>query len=109
MMECLESELLSLFPVKPALWVRYVDDILCIWPHGVEHFNDFLDGLNCLIPTILLTPEWENLDVNTGKATLPFLDVLIYRSPAGISYSVFRKSSHVHSYIHYFSNHAPVT
>ena len=53
------------------------------------------------ISTILLTPKWENLDANTGMATLPFLDVLIHRSPAGISYSVFRKPLHVHLYIHY--------
>ena len=47
------------------------------------------------------------MDSNTGMATLPFLDVLIHRSPTGISYSVFRKPSHVHSYIHYYSNYAP--
>ena len=46
MMEALESELMSKFPVQPALWVRFVDDIFVIWPHGQEHFNEFLEGLN---------------------------------------------------------------
>ena len=96
-----------MFTVKPALWVRYVDDIFCIWPYDMECFNEFLNGINGLVSTILLTPEWESLDITTGKATLPFLDVLIHKSPSGISYSIFRKPSHVHSYIHYFSNHAP--
>ena len=38
-MECFESELLSLFPLQPAIWLRYVDDIFIIWPHGMEHFQ----------------------------------------------------------------------
>ena len=107
MMECIESELLALFPIKPALWVRYVDDIFCIWPYDMKHFDEFLNGINQLVPTVVMTPEWENFNFNTGEASLPFLDVLIHRSPSGITYSVFKKPSHVHSYIHYFSSHAP--
>ena len=107
MMECMEGELMSMFPVQPAVWLRYVDDILCIWPHGMEHFQQFLDGLNSLIPSIKLTAEWESRNINTGISTLPFLDVLIHRSSSAVSFSVYRKPSHVHSYMHYFSNHAP--
>ena len=45
--------------------------------------------------------------METGVATLPFLDVLIHRSPGGVTFSVYRKPSHCHMYIHYFSLHAP--
>ena len=72
MMECIESELISLFPIKPALWVRYVDDIFCIWPHDIELFDEFLNGINSLVPTVLLTPEWENLDVKYWQCHFAF-------------------------------------
>ena len=45
--------------------------------------------------------------METGIATLPFLDVLIHRSPGGVTFSVYRKPSHCHMYIHYYSLHAP--
>ena len=106
-MECYESELLSTFPYRPLFWKRYVDDIICIWPHGKESFQPFLDGLNQLVPSIKLTVEWESMDPNKDIATLPFLDVLIHRSPLSVSFSVYRKPTHCHAYIHYFSNHAP--
>ena len=106
-MECFESELLSLFPLQPAIWLRYVDDIFIIWPHGIEYFQSFLDSLNQLIPSIKFTTEWESINENTGIATLPFLDILIHRSPHKVTFSVYRKPSHSQVYIHYFSNHAP--
>ena len=106
-MECLESELLTLFPLQPAIWLRYVDDIFIVWPHGMEHFQSFLDGLNQLIPAIKFSTEWESINENTGIATLPFLDIQVHRSLQGVSFSVYRKPTHSQVYIHYFSHHAP--
>ena len=106
-MECVESEFLSLFPLQPALWLRYVDDIFLVWPHGKESFQIFLDGLNQLFPSIRFSTEWESLDENTGISTLPFLDIQIHRTTQGVTFSVYRKPTHSQLYIHYFSNHAP--
>ena len=106
-MEYFESELVTNLPYRPALWLRFVDDVICIWPHEMELFQPFLDGLNQLIPSIKMTVEWESMDNENDIATLPFLDSLIHRSSSGVTFSVYRKPTHCHSYIHYFSNHAP--
>ena len=106
-MEYFECELRTQLPQQPAIWWRYVDDIICIWPHDTNIFDNFLQGLNRLAPSIKFSAEWETLDVETGVATLPFLDVLIHRSPGGVTFSVYRKPSHCHMYIHYYSLHAP--
>merc|ERR1712055_103446 len=87
--------------------VRYVDDIMVVWPHDIELFQPFLDGLNQLVPSINFSTEWGNKEDNSNIATLPFLDVLIHRSPMGATFSVYRKPSHCHMYIHYFSHHSP--
>ena len=106
-MEFFESELVNRLPLKPAFWRRYVDDIICIWQHDIESFQPFLDWLNRLSPSIKLSVEWEVLDEDLGIAKLPFLDVLIHRSSSSVNFSVYRKPSHCHMYIHYFSHHAP--
>ena len=106
-MEYFESELTHQLPHQPALWVRYVDDIMVVWPHDIELFQPFLDGLNQLVLSIKLSTEWENKEENSNRATLPFLDILIHRSPMGTTFSVYRKPSHCHMYIHYFSLHSP--
>ena len=106
-MEFFEEELVKLFPAQPAFWCRFVDDIFCIWPHGMDDFQSFLNGLNELVPSINLSAEWESKNISKGTATLPFLDILVHRSPMGVKFSVFRKKSHSHTYIHYFSHHAP--
>ena len=97
-----------LWPAYWLIWWCYVDDIICIWPHGLELFQSFLDGLNQLVPSINLTTEWEVNDGDSGVATLPFLDVLIHRSLTCVTFSIYMKSSLCHMYIHYLSNHPPV-
>lgn len=46
------------------------------------------------------------MDRKKGIATLPFLDSLVHRSSSGVTFSVYRKPTHCHSYVHYFSHHA---
>ena len=106
-MEYFETELRSKLRLQPSFWWRFVDDIICIWPHGQDTFQTFLNGLNRLAPSINFTVEWEILQEDNGLAKLPFLDTLIHRSPLGIKFSVYRKPTHCHMYIHYFSYHAP--
>ena len=31
---------------KPKLWLRYVDDVLVVWPHERDKLDDFLMLLN---------------------------------------------------------------
>ena len=49
-MEFFENLALSTSPVKPSMWKRYVDDILCFLKKGGE--KDFLDHINGIRPSL---------------------------------------------------------
>ena len=51
----LEDYFLALSPRKPELWLRYIDDILCVWNHGPAAFDSFLSAFNYLKPGIKFT------------------------------------------------------
>ena len=60
----LEEQLLANYPIEPALWKRFIDDILCIWPGPTSEFKKFLKYLNEAHPTIKFTSEYSNTNVN---------------------------------------------
>ena len=43
-MEFFESELLPSLPIRPSLWLRYVDDVFALWPHNSASFPGFLEA-----------------------------------------------------------------
>ena len=51
----LEEKLLANYPIKPILWKRYIDDILCIWPGPPSELDRFMKYLNQSHPTIKFT------------------------------------------------------
>ena len=70
------------------MWVRYVDDMFVLWPHGELLLEDFYQYLNSQHPAIQFIMEME------AEKKLPFLDVLVERSGNNISTSVYRKKTH---------------
>ena len=99
-LEHIESEKLKLYTgISPVLWVRYVDDILCLVP---ENFvvNDYLTFLNNIYPSLKFTVEFEN------DNKIPFLDVLIHNCKTKIEFSVYRKPTNSESYLHFYSYNA---
>ena len=106
-MEFIEVDLMNLFPATPAFYKRYVDDTCGIWQHSMDDFNAFFNGMNELLPSIKFTVEWEGINPTSGYPCLAFLDVMIHRTSNGPKYAVYRKPTHTHSYINYFSAHAP--
>ncbi|CAM5115567.1 unnamed protein product [Eretmochelys imbricata] len=74
----LEQRFLSSRPLKPLLYLRYIDDIFIIWTHGKEALEEFHHDFNNFHPTINLslvqstqeihfldtTMFWFNLDLN---------------------------------------------
>ena len=81
---------------QKAVWFRYVDDIICIWPLE-ENVNNFLTNLNSLVPSIKFTMESEN------ESSLPFLDCVIHRVDRKFRYSIYRKPTNVSAYVHFYS------
>ena len=73
----------------PALYLRYVDDIFCVFRDGCIH-ESFLAKLNSLHPNLKFTSE-------LGPSALPFLDTKILlptTEDGGFTSTVFRKPTY---------------
>jgi hypothetical protein len=79
-------------------WIRKADDTFLEWtstPHDLHEFHQFLNSLH---PTIKWTMELEK------DNRIPFLDVLIIKSPPQLLTTVYRKCSASNRYIHFTSS-----
>ena len=70
----------------PKLYLRYVDDIFCIFNNETSS-DRFLDLLNKQHKNIKFTAEH-------GSETLPFLDVEVTITESGIETKIYRKQTH---------------
>ena len=61
-MHDLESKLLA--PVKPFIWLRYIDDIFMVWTEGEEKLLEFLKNINHFHDTIKFTFDWSRDCIN---------------------------------------------
>ncbi|UYV64880.1 hypothetical protein LAZ67_3002255 [Cordylochernes scorpioides] len=73
-------------------WRRYVDDILCICKTDQE--ETILSTLNSYNPNLSFTIEKEQGHI------IPFLDILIIRTPASFHTTVYYKNSSTPTYTH---------
>ena len=95
----LETTLLERAPLKPSVWWRYIDDVFVIWPHGEECFEQFVDLINSMHPTIKFTAEW-------SKTSISFLDVRVTLHDGGrITTDLYTKPTDMHQYLHRQSCH----
>lgn len=97
-MEYLEEQALESAPLKPSLWLRYVDDTFVLWPHQ-EDVTSLLTHLNNIEPAIQFTMERES------DQTLPFLDVKVQKSEQGFSTSLYHKPTSTGRYLNFESHH----
>ncbi len=67
----LEEQLLSKYPTKPLLWLRYIDDILVV---NQESLKQFVRYLNNAHHTVKFTYE-------CSSTTVDFLDLTLYKGP----------------------------
>ena len=98
-METFEKWALDTSAQKPNLWIRYVDDVFAIWPHGDQALDEFLTHLNSQHPAIQFTMEKEE------DQKIAFLDVQVERRGDSATTLVFRKKTHTNQYINYNSHH----
>ena len=92
-----ERNALATFPVRPAMWTRFQDDILGIWNHGAARLEDFHRHLNQQHPRISLTLHYGR-QVN-------FLDLTISARGNNIDYSVYAKDTDTHFVLPRDSHH----
>jgi len=74
-MENIETRALETFADPPRIWKRYVDDTFVIMKRS--KLSEFLTQLNTIESSIQFTMKKEK------EGCLPFLDILIKRSPSG--------------------------
>ena len=81
---------------SPSLYLRYVDDIFCVFRSGLDH-ETFLNRLNSLHPNIRFTSE-------LGPSEISFLDTFISLPSADdetFTCRVFRKSTYTGLILHF--------
>ena len=69
-MDRFETKALENWPLKQLLWIRFIDDIFCLWQHGTEQLNKFVKYLNEIHETIKFTHE-------VSDSHIAFLDTTV--------------------------------
>ncbi|XP_073188346.1 uncharacterized protein [Lepidochelys kempii] len=93
----LEQRFLSSRPLKPLLYLRYIDDII-IWTHGKEALEEFHHDFNNFHPTI-------NLSLVQSTQEIHFLDTTVLINNGHINTTPYRKPTDRYSYLHPSSFH----
>ncbi|CAM4539466.1 unnamed protein product [Lepidochelys kempii] len=94
----LEQRFLSSRPLKPLLYLRYIDDIFIIWTHGKEALEEFHHDFNNFHPTI-------NLSLVQSTQEIHFLDTTVLINNGHINTTLYRKPTDRYSYLHASSFH----
>ena len=103
-MDDIEQAFLSTQPTRPLLWLRYIDDILCIWPNNNrDELTGFLEALNSFHHTLRFT--WTISD-----AQVDFLDVTLYKGSRFLTTGVldmktYFKPTNTFQYLEFSSAH----
>ena len=80
----------------PVLYVRYVDDIFCVFRKDAK-YESFMSKLNSLHDSLSFTCEF-------GGQSIPFLDILIELKGDEFRSTVYRKRTNTNVLLHYRSN-----
>ena len=86
-------------PIKPLLWLRYIDDIFAIFHEDEDTVNLFVSEINTCHHSIKFTSE-------ISKESVNFLDTTVHLSPTGeIHTDLYSKPTDSHNYLRYDSAH----
>jgi len=94
----LEDKFLNDCLFKPSLYVRYIDDIFIIWPHGHNKLVEFHNSLNLIHPDI-------KLDLQYSDDQVSYLDTTVKIINNNIVTSVFHKPTDRNTILHHDSFH----
>jgi hypothetical protein len=95
-----ETKLLDGYPLKPLIWLRFLDDVFVLFTHGQDEFTKFVDYLNSKHEKIKFTMEQSLEQVN-------FLDttVIVDKDTRKLYTTVYSKPTDTHDYLHFTSSH----
>ncbi len=95
-MQWFEETALETFPYEISLWKWYVDDTIVILMDAL--LDDFTAHINAVHPAIRFTREEEE------DGRLAVLDAQISRWEDSLTFSVYRKPTHMDQYFQFCSN-----
>ena len=72
-MDRFETKALANWPLKPLIWLRFIDDIFIIWTHGEDKLDEFITYLNSIHPTIKFTHESSTTQINFLDTTVKII------------------------------------
>ena len=93
-----EERYVYTYDLQPKIWLRYIDDIFCIWPHGEAELTKFTDNLNKVHETIKFTVE-------KSKKSIDFLDTKVRTKDRELETSLFVKPTQRNNYLLFDSAH----
>ena len=96
-----EKQALEKCPLKPKIYLRFLDDIFIVWEHGKDEFQTFFDTLNSHHPNI-------KLKATIDQNSVDFLDTTIFKNPTdgkSLLSKVFFKPTDTHQLLHKNSFH----
>ena len=93
-----EEEHVYTYRLQPSLYLRYIDDIFMIWPHGEDELQLFFTHMNNCTEHIKFTTE-------TSRSEIAFLDTLVKLDVGGITTDLYSKPTDSHNYLYYNSAH----
>ena len=95
-----EQKFLSRQNLKPQIWLRFIDDIFMIWPHGEDCLKIFIENINSFHPTIKFTADY-------SKVSVHFLDTTVTIENGSLKTDLFNKPTDKHNYLLPSSCHPP--
>ena len=69
-MDRFETKALEGWPLKPIIWLRFIDDIFMIWPNGKKELDNFIKYLNGIHEKIKFTSEVSSSSINFLDTTV---------------------------------------
>ena len=96
----LEKKLLARAPHKPDLYLRYIDDIFCVFSTGEQAVEEFVDYMNSAHNTIKFTAE-----MSTEEVTFLDTRVKVDKETNEIYTELYTKDTDTQNYLKYNSSH----
>ena len=89
----LETRILNSVPLRPFIWLRFIDDVFSVWCHGEKSLEEFRNLVNSYHPAIKFTETHSTVSV-------PFLDVMVEKGQNGeIITDLYTKPTDTHLYL----------
>ena len=88
----LEKRIFKNSGYHPYLWLRFLDDIFCIWTDGLEKLVEFLKSLNAFHPMIKFAMDYSYETVN-------FLDVQVSKRNSTLETDLYWEDTDRHQYL----------